>query len=1220
MLGTKASKNPVQDALDLVNRYDKSGASKYRDSQPSVGDVKQQDRQKSLKGKLIASKQRVVHHLRVSRSIECSIVQTEVVDKAIKAQLANRVERDSTGKVADRIREAHSSTGTSITQSWLENYDLRAIEDQLMLEPGHANIVQNTLNRYDDSKLCKELSGMPRSSHAKMDKALFAKVAMLTSKTRLNGTEAGQLFAAGERLVERAAEEQGLTGEELNDVKWELLCALLRSQLLKMELARALMNAVPALHGSMSLSTLSTSTSMRGGGPHTVGRGQGKVPDGASLAPGSLVSWENETVGEGSMLLSPSKSLVPGQRDKGNSPLLRKYANLKGKFDQSQSRQLELSDQIVANLSQISQSVQIDGSEHASALAFAKRIAVRKFEGVLGKIVVKALRIAVKQWWDVLKFHRYQEAATTSMRAFGTFKLFYFVEKSFNDKLRRGMKRLKKRIEWYQDMEQLSAVAELQRYWRGCLCRKRLNNKVRNYAATQIMRIARGRQGRAYALKYAECKVLRGRALKIENAYMKYRWRRIRKNIHIFKIQKRMTERLQRVYRGHQGRKRVRRLRNQFVAISSCKKMQNAWRRYKATLVVDKKMRIRLRYRSAAKMQKLVRGVSSRKITVILRKRYRAARRVQCMIRCFLARAKRRQKYVTLCAQTIQRVFRGRVGRERFAWFLNLHLNRERMRNDALVVLRPLILGHRVRRKWGPVLTDYVTRRRNGSTVIQCLMRTRIALRRVNRLRSDRDNVELQILLAKEARIRQAQLEAECAREGQRVVRGFLGRCKGNRRRIEVEELEALRAARVPAYYRLREEYYRDQNMFHRPYLIRMQCAYRCMLARVNMNDKRRQKAALDIEYMWYSYIAIQDAKAFLANLREHRRRQNISAVHTQRIVRGYLGRYEAKKHEHTEIFKWFIGEVHSLGMIGRALQNFRVRKRTQDKINRQMTYAQALVRKFLTRCKFLRGYKRLLRDRDSRRKKKRVRACIAIQGFARIIKAQKIVYKRKLVIAEEKRMKGEEEELDRRIEGIHSDWEQDLLATRISTQVRGNMGKAQAGKKIEENKFEKEKREKQERAKAATRIQALSRGVRRRDSLIPQLPGLRAEKQKRNFCVECEANVAVKRCRTCNDRYCDACYIIIHRKGKRKNHSWEPIHQDSRSVGHSHPDTSIDKKSKRREAKGQSPKKQEQRQTIAKPSKSTKSEWVKYYDEAARAHYWFSEVSGEARWTDPNA
>jgi len=169
-------------------------------------------------------------------------------------------------------------------------------------------------------------------------------------------------------------------------------------------------------------------------------------------------------------------------------------------------------------------------------------------------------------------------------------------------------------------------------------------------------------------------------------------------------------------------------------------------------------------------------------------------------------------------------------------------------------------------------------------------------------------------------------------------------------------------------------------------------------------------------------------------------------------------------------------------------------------------------------------------------------------------------------------------------------------------------------------------KMEAENRAKAATRIQALARGIQRRKTLKSQLPALRAEKQKRSFCVECEANVAVKRCRNCKDRYCDACFLLIHRKGARRHHSWEPIHADTMSAAFSQSDAKPGQTSTRRRGRQTTNDKAANSKAAANTNgnaqgatKGGKSEWQKFYDDAARAHYWFSDVTGEARWTDPN-
>ena len=199
-----------------------------------------------------------------------------------------------------------------------------------------------------------------------------------------------------------------------------------------------------------------------------------------------------------------------------------------------------------------------------------------------------------------------------------------------------------------------------------------------------------------------------------------------------------------------------------------------------------------------------------------------------------------------------------------------------------------------------------------------------------------------------------------------------------------------LRGNRLPAYFRIKEDYYKSQNMLHRPYVVKIQCALRASVARSIAKARRRKRAVQHVEKFWRSMLQIKDAKRELSRRREIWRKRNFAATQIERVVRGFMGRYEFKKHEKAMIIRWFAEEVHSLGLVGRALQNFRVRKRTMELLDRRVVLFQALVRRFLTRCKFIRGYKRLLREREARKKKRRLRACITVQGFARIIRAKK--------------------------------------------------------------------------------------------------------------------------------------------------------------------------------------------------------------------------------------
>ena len=68
----------------------------------------------------------------------------------------------------------------------------------------------------------------------------------------------------------------------------------------------------------------------------------------------------------------------------------------------------------------------------------------------------------------------------------------------------------------------------------------------------------------------------------------------------------------------------------------------------------------------------------------------------------------------------------------------------------------------------------------------------------------------------------------------------------------------------------------------------------------------------------------------------------------------------------------------------------------------------------------------------------------------------------------------------------------------------------------------------------AASRIQALVRGVISRKYFLKDLPQLKRARQVRGFCVECESKVARRRCRDCKDNFCESCYEKMHKKGYR--------------------------------------------------------------------------------------
>lgn len=133
--------------------------------------------------------------------------------------------------------------------------------------------------------------------------------------------------------------------------------------------------------------------------------------------------------------------------------------------------------------------------------------------------------------------------------------------------------------------------------------------------------------------------------------------------------------------------------------------------------------------------------------------------------------------------------------------------------------------------------------------------------------------------------------------------------------------------------------------------------------------------------------------------------------------------------------------------------------------------------------------------------------------------------------------------------------------------------------------------KELQKLQRSAMRIQATYRGHRGRQHFKLVEPQLKKQLKARAFCVECEVNVATKRCRECKDQYCDKCFDQLHRKGKRKLHGWDPTRRDVNSnMGNNMNGLGLD----------------------------NPNLWEEYWDDNAQAKYWYHTVTGEATWICP--
>lgn len=297
------------------------------------------------------------------------------------------------------------------------------------------------------------------------------------------------------------------------------------------------------------------------------------------------------------------------------------------------------------------------------------------------------------------------------------------------------------------------------------------------------------------------------------------------------------------------------------------------------------------------------------------------------------------------------------------------------------------------------------------------------------------------------------------------------------------------------------------------------------------------------------------------------------------------------------------------------------------ERAQRAAVTIQALGRGYNGRKRVRKMYKRLVQARDKRMRIKRNNAAVKIQGMGRIRKAKNIARTKRIEYMEREKKRKQLEELEGKLEAIHSQHMDDLLAIRVQKGARQKLAKTyvtfivilltltnvdstarnRAYEKLQEDKAKFEALQQ----KSATRIQALARGVRGRRIFKEILPDLKKAQMALKFCVECEVTVATKKCRQCRDRYCDDCYASFHRKGHRRDHTYELLKVAKVET----PGPAATRRSTT--GRGANRGRRNSASILAEAVKNPNL-WEECWDDSAQAKYWYHTMTGEATWICP--
>jgi hypothetical protein len=761
------------------------------------------------------------------------------------------------------------------------NYSiLSKIEHLTEQNRGIGLFVSQIISKYDDKELLHQFEVLYQNKIS-LDMDAFVKFIRAASCGMISTSEAMYIY-----------KKLNCTCDNIL-VKWNFVTQLLRHKIFSLYVAKEL-----ALNGNSFITSSSAQGILK---PKLLTKTMQDVPQVPGISFNSLKS-------------STSLSSL-GNFDAKKSV----HDELTELLAKSKSKQQNYSSQIANSL--IALSTQVSKKGHKSAIQFVKTVSIRKIEVYIDKKAKDLVILSWLKWKDVVQMHLYEKKALQIIKYMGCAYIETALSSIFKKFIHRFFLRFKMQISWLGELEKFSSVVEIQRICRGFLARHKVMNIKHSNASIRIEKVVRGRIGRNKFRKHYIYVRGKNAVKKIELWWKSLNWARIFLKQ---KQQKRITTAtltLQRIVRGHYGREAFRRKAMERTKKLSAIKIQSLFRRYKAVIFVDNYAAYIKSIKAVIKIQSIFRkAVASIRVKAIRKKR-NSVIVIQCMFRIIKAKSEYKKRRVKRAAQTIQRTYRGYIGRRRIKRI-------KHARSSAISILARIILGYNVRRKTLPVLKAYKLRRVQAALKLQARLKAiylgRLVRKKFKEVIEATRVIQRFYYIVRDRHIAKNLLiviNNKAATKIQRVWRGILGRTRAEAIKISMKSFRK----RDRLYYLLKSEYYRSQNMFHRPYVIKIQSCFRRHVARMKVSFIRSIKNALVIQRQFRGYKAMKSAKQRLKDLRALRVKRDLAIRLIQRVARGFMGRYEARKHYRANEVKWFLYEIRATGLIGRALAQFRL-------------------------------------------------------------------------------------------------------------------------------------------------------------------------------------------------------------------------------------------------------------------------------------------------------
>jgi hypothetical protein len=849
-----------------------------------------------MEEELAKSKQNVVKHVLHARNLEKSIVQAQLVEQALQITLES-----SLGLHNGRYAKYLEMISTKKFDFSLNDHAVYTVELAAALQPaGLGRVLYSLLNTFADSAFTEKLESIAIDP-LRVTPEFFSKVSNASSQGAIRKLDSERLYDRALEvtalLIRRASTKQNVenSGDVFDEasLRWRVLKGLLKSRLLLIKMTITVLQCPEyQMRGTVAVSN--------------------QVLDrtGVSTA-GSTQSIE--TAGSNMQTSRSDKQLLisPGR--------LRHKDLLATSLERSRAKQADLKVKISNTIMSMYGADVLPAEalrKNKTALEMFRKVAVENIFAGVGKLHAHFLRTVLATWRKAVEVVRVETMCLAFKQRLAAFRMLQVLEFSCARTIYGAMQTLKEFVARQKEGEYHGAVQQLQRCWRGSLGRHRVKMKQRNGAATTVQSVMRLYLAKKATKELMRIRRLRAYVRKIEVNWKSHVWQRTMKKV--FQLQKTICNAkiIQRVYRGCRGRRRFAELDLLRKKGRCAVKFQSVWRRYRAIMRVEIMLLNRRAGSSAIMIQKVFRGFIKRVAFSALRLIHRKAKVIQYL-------ALRRRAYKEMmrrkrlkCAIIIQRVTRGHLGRKRFALIKKDALSAFEAYWAAVKVVAPIILGYATRKRWAPRVAAHLARRRAAANVLQKHFRA--------------------ILLGQKARVRVRQLRAAktllhrqnvVAVVIQRRVRGILGRAKARQRKKKLE-VQREEFNKLPYYYRMKDEYYRTQNMYHRSKVVKIQCAIRRRLARDKVWRVRRDQKARIIQRMAMRKFHMKQAQARIDEIKKQKAYRLVMIAHANLklvlFVRRRKHEIAVKRRELVKVIRGFLFEANLVRKLWRAKENFR--------------------------------------------------------------------------------------------------------------------------------------------------------------------------------------------------------------------------------------------------------------------------------------------------------